>query len=258
MKKWPSDQMVSSVHGLLTVALSIVQRHRGATWWRGQGRVSWSLQPSVFRRGRDPRDERNLIAQFRLQAPSRYDRHALPAANASWLFLMQHYRLPTRLLDWTESPLVAAFFAARSEPKSDAAIWALNPVWLNRDTIESETYGTQGDPRVRPLFEAAYRGELDRSAADVVAVVPDEVDFRLLAQLGRVTVHNATSSLEARANAAVYLDRIVVPRAAKKRMMAELHMLGIREANLFPDLEHLAIDLAARSFRYPRSKNASA
>jgi hypothetical protein len=51
--------------------------------------------------------------------------------------LMQHHGLPTRLLDWSESALVALFFALTSEPESgsDRAIWIINPFELNRKTV---------------------------------------------------------------------------------------------------------------------------
>ena len=55
-------------------------------------------------------------------------------AGISWLTLMQHYGLPTRLLDWSESPLVALYFALSSDEdaKADAAVWVLNPMKLNK------------------------------------------------------------------------------------------------------------------------------
>src|SRR6266571_1472215 len=70
-------------------------------WWRGQSDASWHLVPSVLRRNKGPADEMALFARFHQRAPSRHARCPEAADVQSWLFLMQHYRLPTRLLDWT-------------------------------------------------------------------------------------------------------------------------------------------------------------
>lgn len=104
-------------------------------WFRGQSDYSWGLVPSVQRKdGMGKNYEQYISTNFMIHtmrlnpnAPQRYDR-------ASWLTLMQHYGLPTRLLDWSESPLVALYFALSSDEdaKTDAAVWVLNPMRLNK------------------------------------------------------------------------------------------------------------------------------
>jgi len=239
--------MVTSMADLLDRALRIAKAQEGVSWWRGLADAGHELVPGVFRPNRGPDDERNLIGLFRLHAPTRYAGR-LPENINSWLFFMQHYRLPTRLLDWTESVLVAAYFAACAQPEIDGAVWALNPLLLNRETIGEPRFGVQGDPIVRPLFEAATKGVIQAGVAEVVAIVPDEVDLRMLVQLGRATIHNDRVPLEKRPSAGTYLKRLTIPSHVKAALRAELDWLGVRESNLFPDLEHLATELASRRF----------
>jgi len=158
-------------------------------WFRGQSNKSNPPLPSIFREGND-KHELHLSTNFRLVAPGLGDTPETGRID-QWLFLMQHVGLPTRLLDWTESPLAAAFFAtekaATREIENDAAIWAIDPIELNnlsrindfpntwkrssvRQTIQI-AWGTQNEPTFLPSGEEV----LYKPCAFPIALYPSSI-----------------------------------------------------------------------------------
>src|SRR5438094_9462081 len=102
-------------------------------WFRGQADAGRPPRPSVFR---EQYDEFWMTTMFRLKSlayGARIETHRLD----QWLFLAQHYGLPTRLLDWTESAVLALFFTVEQWMalkdynhfvSSDMAVWMLHPI----------------------------------------------------------------------------------------------------------------------------------
>lgn len=214
----------------------------GDLWWRGHADGEWKLVPKVFRPPSRAAGEHNLTIPFRLRAVSR--RAGCPAHEdrSSWLFLMQHYGLPTRLLDWTESALTALFFAVENDERDTqaGALWALNPLTLNSVQFGDAALLLPED--VAPLFDAAF-GVASSTKYKTVAVAPAEVDLRLMVQLSQFTVHSVDTPLEELSKCDTFLRKYAIPAEAKKRLREWLALLGIRRANLFPDLENLATDI---------------
>ena len=99
-------------------------------WWRGQPAAGLPLKPRAFRNSDFSVAEYNNIHEFNRQAPIRYA--SWPTLRSHQLILMQHYGLPTRLLDWSQNLLIACYFAVNQDmPDQPASLWALNPYVLN-------------------------------------------------------------------------------------------------------------------------------
>jgi hypothetical protein len=217
--------------------------------FRGQPDTRWDLLPSVHR-GYSRQQERYLTNEFRVRARSRYSRCPDNDDYSGWLALMQHYGLPTRLLDWTYSPLVAAFFAVhpdyappQADPQRDACIWALSAGELN----ESQGF----EPLIFPLDAASYQPLIapafkNREEPETIGVaMAIEHDPRIQLQQGAFTVHSCRTPLNCLPACARALCRLVIPAAAVVAFCEELSLLGMRKSNLFPDLASLTSELRA-------------
>jgi hypothetical protein len=228
-------------------------------WFRGQSRTSWYLLPSLTRarNGRIVRPlaprlakEATLIARFRQNAYS-----LLPESNRSvwdWLLLMQHWGTPTRLLDWTESPLVALYFAVTSQRQRyptpyDGCVWCLDPIALNKIAIPraiDEIPFLENEPLLAEYEPASLAN--GPKANVPVAVLVERKFPRLVRQLGVFTVFHRDEHAIEQIPAAALVGRIVIPRAAKAAIITELNRVGVNQLSLFPELDSVAA--AARGF----------
>ncbi|MCH8213442.1 MAG: FRG domain-containing protein [Proteobacteria bacterium] len=220
-------------------------------WWRGHSVATWKLHPSVFRvDNAGNKYEQNIAQRFALKAPSRYpncpDRNDAPR----WLFLMQHYGLYTRLLDWTESILIATYFAVRDEQyhHEDGAVWALMGSNLNEDQTGNHYFLGPYEAPAYTLFREAFDLHGGKPSNTIVAISSYETDIRMMVQLSEFTLHGVPTSIEELPNSKKFLAKFVIPKAAKLRLKLALNLFGISESTLFPDLEHLAADLRKMRF----------
>lgn len=216
-------------------------------WWRGQLDATWDLLPSLYRSGLASK-EANLTGRFRLMAKVRTG--DVPASNdpLGWLFLMQHYGLPTRLLDWSQSPLVALFFAVQPPDDTDAAVWALHPTRMNALEAGVHALFMPRSQAIAQLGWQAFRLTVKERDERVVAVLTEEADLRQMLQQAVFTLHGSQGPLNQRRGSEDYLMKIRIPASAKPMIRKDLGNLGINRASLFPDLENLALELASLKY----------
>jgi len=236
---------IQSIENLISILSRRISTDNRILWFRGHRDANWTLSPTV-KRGYDSDGERNLTHRFRSRAGVRHER--LPAYEdlASWLALMQHYGLPTRLLDWTRSPMVALFFALdgsyRVEQPMDASLWILEPHALNE---------AQGFEPVTAALNASMYSDLIKPAyyhrspepGTVAAAMASETDQRMFVQQGCFTVHSADLPIEEIQLPEHVLTKVKIPAECVQQLSFDVELCGFRRGDLFPDLQNLADEL---------------
>ena len=233
--------MLTSLQDLITAAEDLNSEWPGEIWWRGHGSPAFVLQAGAHRAKRGSRYEQNLTLRFRQYAPTRHPTCPTQEDFVSWLFLMQHYGLPTRLLDWTASVLIATFFAVTDRPDEDAVLFAIEPRRMNETINGDPTLVPTTSPPARQLFVGAFNDR--QTETSTIAVMTHEIDDRMLVQQAAFTIHGNEEPLDARSDAANFLRRYDIPATAKQHLHSQLRVTGIQRSTIFPDLTNLALDL---------------
>src|SRR3954462_622908 len=172
-------------------------RHRATAVFRGSQECSVGLQSTLMRLAREPESaekiERHLIRNFQKYAWSEVQGHTV----WDWLAIAAHHGLPTRLIDWSFSPLVGLHFATKdpSTYDRDGAVWCVNHRETNRHLPEPlrtqlETNGSDVFT-VQMLSKAVERLEdLSSMGAEkfVIYLEPPSLDARIVNQFALFSI----------------------------------------------------------------------
>jgi len=224
--------------------------HRSDFAFRGRDRATDTLSTSLARLGGDAATlERHLLRNFRKYAGL----GAVPVDTTwNWLSLGQHHGLPTRLLDWTNSPYVALHFAVSHvhEFDRDGVVWMVDYVRAHelapaplRDCLTREGAALFTTEMVGSVADSV--AELQELGDFVVFVEPPSFDQRIVNQY-------ALFSLLSRPDASMddwaaahpdLVRRIVIPAELKWEVRDKLDQANVTERVLFPGLDGLTLAL---------------
>lgn len=211
----------------------------GSVWYRGQTKESYTLLPSYLRDKNAP--ESTLLSAFKQNATMLTNKQ--PTNSFDWMFMMQHYGIPTRLLDWSESPLVALYFALlKSEDDFDAVIWALKPTELNKLSNIKNKFEEFYIPSFEDEEVQAYDMKSVMNARvelNPLAVIATRNNPRIQAQMGVFTIHSYEKVSIENIGEQSHVIKYIIKKDAKKNMLKQLELLGITEFQLFPELDRI-------------------
>ena len=206
---------------------------KGRFLFRGQGDASWALSPSFDRWYKGTLKDKvktsdALLEQFKKECELEQLSDDIRKSDINMLSLGQNFGLPTRLLDWSESPYVSAFFAFSShltrnhENNEKVAIWVIDvedPIW-------------------------------DKDHGCEIVNVPSFDNERIKNQHGKFTYLRSTkSSIEdyvAEFNGEGYLVKYLIPADDAVKALAELDAMGLSFSRIYPGITGNAMSAEVR------------
>jgi FRG domain-containing protein len=223
-------------------------------WFRGQPAIA-KLSPKLYRAGYEDADEPEIRAQFQYRTIQLMQSNVPnPDRKWDWYFLMQHYGVPTRLLDWTENPLVALFFAVNDERNDDdTSVWVVDPYWLNHELFD-DVVGPmlpdwdEAQAYLKSLEESFMAGDRQVRKSRPAAIDPPHIDRRVAVQASHFVIFGKSRDITRIGHVKAKncrLAKIVISRGNVRSIRRELEDCGITYSFVFPDLEALGKEIAA-------------
>lgn len=251
--------------------------------FRGQSDKDWELLPSLYRIFKQylgyflpPHSvvEWRFVEKFKAMASQYIPENLIPDDEdlVGWWHLMQHYKVPTRLLDWTRSPYVAAYFAVIENPDKDSAIWVVNysclekavEAWLKSKgypTTETDTWYVtnlgldanfiwatktkNSNPRaVAQQSESTYTINVDSDHGGFIHFFLHDRDNKKPIEQ-KTVLTGFTYDQSNRTDNKPLIERkyfkIIIPKKSKPDYLARLHTANISASSLFPGLDGVGL-----------------
>ncbi|MEI3853570.1 MULTISPECIES: FRG domain-containing protein [unclassified Ensifer] len=242
------------------------QESRNFAWYRGSGNVSHSLVPTLARRTPNVsadelnRIEKGIANSFAQRSPPFVDANFTNEWRS--LFYMQHYGIPTRLLDWSESPFVGLYFAltsvrrdAKGKPASDVALWMCDPVAWNRTALNHISFaGDILDEYCEEIKAYSPSSDIDQRATIPIMIYGTHNSPRIVAQRGVFSLFGkGVEGMEKVFTNGAFpdgsLQKLVIQKTNIDPFLKSLHRKGFAESTIYPDLFGLSLEIK-RSFGY--------
>jgi FRG domain len=184
--------------------------------------------------------ERETFNKFKLRANSEIK--SIPKDDWEWLALAQHHGLPTRLLDWTSSPLIALYFATKPEISFDGKLNKCNENGSAVFALHTSEYLRIED------FPSPFSNNKN-SKTPLGLFYPPHVTKRISGQFGLFTIQPEpekelyTLLENSKSNS---IAKFEFSQNVSEEIQKKLYFLGIRHETIFPDLDGFTFDLKTK------------
>ena len=237
------------------------QASTDVAWYRGCSKVGYDLLPKIARRSVGVRkfedvrpDENRMFREFRERSSPFVSNHT----DDEWdnMFVMQHYGVPTRLLDWSESPFVALYFALHPRKGGyieDPVVWMVKPEAWNMSVMPiPDDEEKILDKTHRRLGDYGFGREFERYRDEPLMMRGSYNSPRIIAQRGCFTIFGKKfQRLQDYVNenddiASETLQSIVIDKAKAADIFTSLLRKGITETFVYPDMEGLSLEVTRK------------
>jgi len=260
----------------LTKEIEIMPEYKNnILFFRGQANSDWKVLPGIFRNDYLTR-EHEIIRTSISRNPNEFSNNF----DFSLLSKLQHYGLPTRLLDVTNNPLVALYFACDKENNNDGAVFIkiTNPTYPESDQTRILSYLSSIDleeeyviyRKLDPLINILSLKQ--HSLTDSIKYIEkhsmshfvkaDMNHERIIRQSGAFLLcgcinsknNNEIIELHKFSEDQQYLFdfKIIINKNEKDLILKELDILNINESTLFPELEHQLNYVKWKELKFPK------
>jgi hypothetical protein len=239
------DKEINNIAELIS-KLDAHKRLGDILWFRGQDNSAWEIEPAIARGVPDAIEKEFVYYKRFLQNASRMLDN-IPHSEWGWLFLMQHYGLPTRLLDWSENPLVALYFAVSNTAHhaSDGMLYVMNPFQYNAEngyiTRIQNDLPTCGVDSFLDAYLVTSAITATAGSNPPMAAIGQRNSSRIYAQEGTFVIfHTDLHFFQKPKEEYESVWRYKIPARSKPAIIKELSAININDFYIFPELDKLA------------------
>ena len=244
--------------------------------YRGHAKQEWQISPSIFRQVPDiQRYENQIIRELISTFPEQF---AADRSMFDRLVRMQHFGLPTRLLDMSRNPLVALYFACCEEPEEDGAIVVTDTpdhktkffdsdvvsCIANLANLTSNQTDSIEESKATTIADLAKLQAIDRLVQFIreekphfvsrikksdlfkpVAVIPKIANPRLNAQFGAFILFGLDQSEGVSYSKDSHVQNAIIPAKSKSSILDRLQSIGVTGSTLFPEIDRAATQIVS-------------